>query len=49
MPLECVQYSLVYLATYDPARSGRIHARTGLLNMTQMLVHWFGPISFGPD
>jgi hypothetical protein len=43
-----VQYSLVYPATYDPARSGRINARTGFSNTTQMLVHRFDPISFGP-
>jgi hypothetical protein len=45
---KIVQCSLVYPTTYDPARSGRINARTGLANTTQMLVHWFDPISFGP-
>jgi hypothetical protein len=43
-----IQYSLVYPVTYDLARSGRMNARTGLSNMTQVLVYCFGLISFGP-
>jgi hypothetical protein len=44
-----VQNSLIYPATYESARLGRINARTGLSNTTQMLVHWFVPTSFGPE
>jgi hypothetical protein len=47
--LTGVQYSPVYPATYDPARLGRINTRTELSNTTPKLVHWFVPISFGPD
>jgi hypothetical protein len=48
MMQHVVQYSLAYRATYDPASSGQINERIRLSTTTQMLVHWFDPISFGP-
>jgi hypothetical protein len=45
---DAIQYSLAYPATYDPARSGRINARTGLSNTSKTASSLVDPISFGP-